>query len=364
VRRIVLAIVWTLVASGCARTAEQSNEAASATPADTAVIQSVPKGPCAWATSVPKPESTFVLDDRLYGADADGSHVRCLVDNVYAKGLSWGPAADRVLFGGLDGIRKTGARTPKRDDESAADVAISHPAGKSIIYTSPDGAHLYKVRYAGGPREDISFLKRHDEVVYHPAGTHVAVVGIGDNEGKPEYGIWQATNVGRDAKPLAIAETAKHISSLTYGNDGTLYFAADHGGRFHIHAFRQDGGGLEVLATTTQPVGNLVASPFADASRELAYREGDCDGQFRTRIIHPKAGKRDAIADARPLGWLTRDALLVVRGASACKGSGDLLVWTPDRTTLLVNAVDLGAVRTAWPAPPQPPPTQAKPPEA
>jgi hypothetical protein len=93
-----------------------------------------------------------------------------------------------------------------------------------------------KVDAFGEEPYDISFLADHDEVVYHPAGTHVATTGT---DGDGTYGVWLATNLGEEPQLLAIGEDARRIFSLGFRHDGTtLYYAAEHDDRYDVHALR------------------------------------------------------------------------------------------------------------------------------
>ena len=121
---------------------------------------------------------SFVSGGKLFVAGRQRSLARCVVRVARPAGLEWGPRADRVHFGDLR--RSDGTRVISHAGLTQS-VAWSRPTGSSIVYVSGGGRAsrglLMKLDAFGAEPSDISFLADHDEAVYHPAGTHVAVTG-------------------------------------------------------------------------------------------------------------------------------------------------------------------------------------------
>ena len=198
-------------------------------------------------------------------------------------------------------------------------------------------------------------------MTYHPAGTHLAVVGEGP--GKP-YGIWLVTNLGQKPRQLARAETARRVYSLSYAQAGFLAFAADHGDHFDVH-WLAPSGQIETAHTGPEPVDDVIASPYTDS---VAYRMGSCEGSTSTGAwVHradqtvrgPLAGR-----STEPAGWLPDGRLAILARARGCEGPGDLYLWAPDTNTfaLVAHGADRAVVRAVQPPPPPSPgaPGEAK----
>jgi hypothetical protein len=237
--------------------------------------------------------------------------------------------------------------------------AVSAPKGTAIVFIPPDHSHLMKVNTIGTGLEEISFLSRVDDVVYHPAGTHLAVVGEGPGK---SYGIWQATNLGQKPRQLARAETARRVYSLSYAENGFLAFAADHGNHFDVH-WLAPSGQLETAHSGPEPVDGVVASPFSDS---VAYRMGVCSSSTTTHawvnrqdraLGGPFAGK-----STEPVGWLPDGRLVLLARPQGCEGPADVYVWSENGSMLVAHRANRAAVRAVLPPPPPSPgaPGEAK----
>jgi hypothetical protein len=316
---------------------------------------------CVGLRDLRSPQLSFVTGDELFVARRSASTARCVLDVPGTADVEWGPEGDRLHFRDLR--RYDGEQIVTVEDE-AQSIAWSRPTGTSLVYVS-DG-RLMKVDAFGEEPAEISFLANHDEVVYHPAGTHVAVTGTADDG---TYGVWLATNVGEDAQLLAIGEDARRIFSMSFAHDGTtLYYAAEHDDRYDVHSLRlalQDEAGairdaeLGTLDTTSSEMGNVIASEFDDDS--VAYTVGSCDDGKRTRVWAgsvTELGGELARFSTEPVGWLPNGDLLVLARASGCEGEGTLYAWRNDDTTALAANVSAAGVRAALPPPPDPPSTE------
>jgi hypothetical protein len=245
--------------------------------------------------------------------------------------------------------------TPAASQEveaGARSIEWSRPTGKSFVYISADGSHLLKRTSRGLDERNISFLRRHDQVAYHPAGTHIAVSGLSLDD-PPVYGLWLATNLGQDVRPLVRGESVNRIGSFALFHDGTVAFTADHGDHWDVHlASASDVG---TIATGPGPYGRIVASEFKAGL--FAYQEGSCDKGFKTRISGVPESLNGVVGSGStaPAGWLPDGSLLLIARPSGCAGAGDLLRWSAGHTTVIARNVTDAAVRSVAPPPPDPP---------
>jgi hypothetical protein len=309
-----------------------------------------PLGPCSWTP--PAEELTFSSAGRLYSVPPEGGSIQCLVEGVTGA-VSWGPAADRVIVGDT-------AYLPDGETLVVPRGAIwTHPTGKRIV-TIEEG-RLYKQE--GDTRTEISFLAHHDSVAYHPAGTHVLVVG---NTGDGSPGLWLATNEGQGAVLIAADEGAV-LSSPAFTGAGESLFTASHAdGLRHLHRVQPGGGGaLEavVLAESAADLGGVVASAFNQSL--VAYVEGsggECKPDSRARVVEFELPDELAGLTSMPLGWLTLERLGILAFPDGCQAPADLWIFSagmcpgaPYGATRLVTGVDSAGVRVVFPPPPPPP---------
>ena len=179
-------------------------------------IRSFPSTNCGRFGRVPRRgQVTFVKEDRLYAAAPGEVQARCIGRTNEGTHPMWGGDADRLFVATSTGARvlfDEGHRDLSPSDVSPIAFGLSRPVGESVLFTSGDKRRLYKIPAAGGDTQDISFLRRHEEVIYHPAGRHILAVGV-DRSGT--YGIFVANNEGTEANLLVLSEDAKRVFSLT-----------------------------------------------------------------------------------------------------------------------------------------------------
>lgn len=302
---------------------------------------------------------TFVLSGELFVARRNGHVARCVLEVPAPLDVDWGPKGDRVLFGDLRRYEGDGVVSL---DDMAESVAWSRPTGRAIVYVSE--GRLMKVDAFGDQPVDISFLADHDEVVYHPAGTHVAVTGTSEDG---TYGLWLATNVGEEPQLLAIGEDALRIFALSFAHDGTtMYYAAEHEDHYDVHSLRlalRDAEGairdadLGTLDSATTEMADVVVSEFV--ADNVAYTVGSCEEGKTTRVwvdgdVTELEGELAGLS-TEPLGWMPNGELLVLARGSGCEGDGTLYAWSPDQATELITGVTAAGVRAVLPPPPDPP---------
>lgn len=355
-----------LVLGGCT-----SDGDGTTTPPEEPAISSLPTECGPFGRPPTSAEVTFLIGNRLYAAPPDGSASRCIAELGEGEGLTWGGEADRVALntttGGL--VLSGGQRELLEPGEPGPLFqGLTRPTGTSLVYISAGGERLFKLPVKGGAPEDISFLARHDEVAYHPSGTSVIVVGQ-DRAGI--YGIFFATNEGKDPRLLAIGEDAIRIYSLAFSHNGrTLYYAAEHQDRYDLHSLALTSGEkvgsgeavvekrLRTLHSDQQPIDNVVVSEFSK-DPPVAYTEGDCDSGMRAFVWNGEGveivGGGELGVFSTPIGWLPDGSLSLLTRRVGCDQPGTLQIWQggvpPDP---LVGEVSQAAVRALLPPPPAP----------
>ena len=347
-----------LLAASCT----PGDEDAGVTPSPTQTVRRVGgfevEGDCSGLGKVRGAQVSFVVGGELFVARRSGTVARCILEIQSPRDLVWGPQGDRLHFGDLRRYEGDGVVSL---DDTAESISWSRPTGRAIVYIS-DG-RLMKVDAFGDQPQDISFLADHDEVVYHPAGTHIAVTGTADDG---TYGLWLATNVGKEHQLLAIGEDARRIFSLSFAHDGaTLYYAAEHEDRYDVHSLRlalKDEEGrirdaeLGTLDSAPTEMGDVVASEFT--ADFVAYSVGSCEEGKSTRVWHgavTELGGELAGLSTDPVGWLPDGQLLVLARPSGCEGDGTLYAWSDGEATRLIEGVTAAGVRAVLPPPPPPP---------
>ena len=316
-------------------------------------------------------EISFVANGNLYVASPDKTKVRCATSAEGATELEWGARADRLLFGGLDRHIDEGRAIVSSESSSISMSTWSRPTGTSIVFVKR--GRLFKVGAEESEPRDISFLARHDSVIYHPAGTHIVSTGV---EAKGDRaGIFLADNEGRKPRPLVANETARSIDSLAFSHDGnSLYFSADHGDTHDLHRLSLAPGSsagdtgqalaemeLDTVFDSTDPVTNIHLSEHDD--RSLSFRTGSCETGFRTYSTAPDGDRDDFVeldeaiygSFTEAVGWTPKGELMVLVQKSGCDGPAELWRTKPGRGLLFARGVTLASVRAELPPPPDPP---------
>jgi hypothetical protein len=239
-------------------------------------------------------------------------------------------------------------RKIKGPEKHAPFLGFSRPDSQFVLFVAQDGSVLEKVAVDASGREDISFLRRHDEAVYHPAGREIAVIGEPQDE---PYGIFIVDEEGRQSHRIVKSDIEDEFYALTYSADGnTLYYVRDLHDQFELHSIPvvTNGGAPEptTMFTSDKPFRPYV-STYSD---QIAVREGDCETGFETSII--EGGGATPVADdghSQPIGW-TSDGQLVTAVAEDLCVMGrkiDLYIGDAEERDLLVQGVYEAAVRPA-----------------
>lgn len=235
------------------------------------------------------------------------------------------------------------------------------PKGTSVVYVTGDG-RLMKRSSFGGPATDISFLERHDDVTYHPAGEHIATTGVAEDG---SYGLYLATNVGGEERLLARGEEARFITDLVFSHSGlSLYYSARHGPRDrHLHRLNM-GRDATLDTLDNSEFGFYFAVSEVEEIPPYGWSSiGDCAAGEPDRlhvrgesIELPSELKRTSL---RPVGWLPGRKLVVTSSPVSCSVAApqDIYVLShAAQPVLIAREVGLtAAVRTVLPPPPPPP---------
>lgn len=336
------------------------------TPGAVATLE--PEDDCAGLGRVPRQgQVTTIEEGQLRAYDPERFSSKCLAtvasDNPNfmsdTRPPRWSPEGDRVLIGGR-AISADGAVTKPLAAGSDLSAEWSRPTGTSVVSVASDGRLLKQSSFGGRP-EDISFLARHDDVAYHPAGLHIATSGL-TSDG--EYGLYLATNLGTEVELIARGEAARFITNLRFAEDGqSLYYTARHDPtNWHLH--RLFIGADPFLATLAKQQKDFEYAVSSFNNRLIAwFVPGDCaagePGKFK--VVGGRLGIKIP-GDLRernihPVGWL-RAGQLVVRVASpGCSAPQPGTVYVlSHEAPVVIDEENYGEVSVRVRRPPPPPP--------
>jgi hypothetical protein len=296
---------------------------------------------------------------------ADGS---CLLELASVpKRLQWSPDGQRVLLDS-DRIASASGVVSSGFVASNADVDWSAPNGSSLVGATSKG-ELAKRSAKDAKRTDISFLLRHDESAYHPAGKAIVSIGTDSEEVglAPVLGIWLADNLGQGRRLLVRDETAAKISEPAFDASGTaLYFLADHSSITHVHFYVPSEQTLSQAWQGPGPMSSLTLSPIDDGA--WAAVQGTCGLVTPGLVVAFENGAEEELdpvvnlstrpelrgaAINEPMGWLP-DKTLLVLSRPACGQPGTLWTFRPDGSATEIAATKIAeGVSTAAARPTQ-----------
>lgn len=365
---ISLVLALLLLSVSCSQAEDSASEPRSGSPTTASTLAApgvdapVPVAGCDGIGPVPDGgEMTWVANGRLFAA-TPGGRSRCLLGVPEGGQPVWGAKGDRVL------VAPAGARVGEETVRLSLGEGVpswSRPTGTSVLVLEDGG--LRKVALAGGAGQDVSFLFRHQEAVYHPGGRFIYSVG----EDEPgNYGIFLATNQGKERRAVAQSESARRIHGLAFSLD-TLFFVAEHpferaGNRNHLHWRTQDPEPpLFTLPLPDGHVDKLIVSPV-DAGK-VAVQMGECPAGRSVLAGDPTTDPADEFnrshsrlpavdvgaADTEVVGWLP-GGRLVVLGRPGCGQPGILWVVPQDSggapsPERIADGVEAAAVRELIP---------------
>lgn len=341
--------------------------------ANAAVKRTIGKGA---ACAVGKPsvggEITFVRGDRLIGIDTAAANPseRCLATlpgslaGAGSRLTRWSPPATQALLGGGSVVTAEGTVKASGFLATNADVEWSYPTGKRLMAATAKG-ELVKRDVANGMRTDISYLAKHTDAAYHPAGKYVVSVGE-DQDGNS--GIFASSNSGGVFNALVNNETAERVWSPQFTGDGrNLLFLAKHDetvdaktqAAYHVHNLAIAESDLSIALDATEPLDHLLVDPFR---RQFAVQVGGCAPGNRVRVISLSGDRNVEIPGSEsvtmtPIGWLPDAGLLIATSksissaANSC-GPGSLVslsVWSNGALAPLVDNVYSPSVRAIRP---------------
>lgn len=319
---------------------------------------------------------TFLREGRLIGVSPNGLRRTCLADlssELLSGGSfqSWNAPGDRLILG-ANLIGADAAIDPLPPKWHASEW--SRPTGASLIRITREG-RLEKRSLEDGSVTDISFLARHDDVAYHPAGTHLAVSGEAEDG---SYGVYITTNVGTEPQLLARGEESRYVDQLVFSEGGrSLYFVADHGTNVHLHRLslnppsEGDTGTVQEVEFDTlsvaDSISDLVVAPFTPPDAIAWTENGDCAGGRPSRLRSEGTG---TIAEPHipadlmdrsivPIAFLPSLRLVVHARSTGCSTAqpGDIYVLGRSGAPTLIEEQEVAAasVRLAHGPPPPPP---------
>ena len=376
-RRIAGLVLVTLLVTACTPAAEEAppqDAIASLDPSAQDPTPSLPPTPapartleanlgCDGLGRVPSGDQiTFVRGNRLLGVSPDGSAEKCLADLSSSaigdgtEAVSWNAPGDRVIVSDR-AISRDLATTRALTGVSTRAPVWSRPTGTSVVWISEDG-RLMKRSSFGGKATDISFLGRHDDVTYHPAGTHIVTTGLADDG---SYGLYLATNIGTDQKLLARGEQARFITNLKFGSRH-LFYTARHGPQnWHLHSLTI--GKDAFLSTIAKGSSDFIyaVSEFDTFDPAAWSVPGDCGtgepDKLKTNGLRLRMTDALKESSLQPVGWLVSSELVVASKRPGCGDAPrDLYVLSHRKDPVLIAEGIEGSVALRQPPPPTPPP--------
>jgi hypothetical protein len=308
-------------------------------------------------------EITFARGTLLFGVSPEGDGLRCITAVSGANPFFWVPDGSAVVdvgFTAAEIVSEAGRDVISGPDESPRFHGFSRPTGASALFTSITGKLLAKTSLSTGKTADISFLRRHDEVTFHPGGGQIAVTGETE-EGV--YGVFVATSEGEDFHLVVPSRDEDEFYGAAFSSDGsTLYYVDDQHSSFEVRAVDlaelQEGIVVpksRLLLEEKVPM-SIMPSPFAEDL--LAYRLGTCDDGFTTGILDgdDQRAVGRGLRETQPIGWLPDGRLVIAATRDLCNPQRELDLYVVDGDTveLLVEDVAYAGVRAALPDAPRP----------
>lgn len=319
------------------------------------LLAALPEGPCTYADAPAGGEITFFSGDRLYGATADGSLARCLlqIESTQRGIVKWSPVANRAVLAQATVFDVNGAR-PNGYDPFNIRVQWEYPVGDSLIAPSSSSYSLVR-RSATEPnkRSDPTFLGITAFAVSHPSGQ--ALIGAGITRDRVE-GVFAADLDGTDLRPLALAGDDLAFLDLAADPTGrSVLVLSSSGDAVRLH--RIDLANLQIVEIVSQPTPMQLITP-SPAGDAVAWRAGLCNSMTGTWLGGGSTGPA-LIGQGTPLqtrsvapvGWLDAGRLVLAARTFGCDGPAEVWVWNlaEGSATLLARGVEHPAVRVVQP---------------
>jgi hypothetical protein len=349
---LIAILVALVLGAACSQDSTPSDpaESPSATP-----ISEFPKDCDQQIPPTDETQISFTKGGSLYISDITGQTVRCVAAELpQSDRFTWSPdgtTAGVDNFGTVTTIGRLGGETVTGPGTNPLFQGFSEPEGNDLLFISAEGAKLEEVEIASGKRTDISFLRRHDEAVYHPSGGAIAVMGaLKGTPSKTDYGIYLVNDRGEDLRTLVKTRNEDNFYAMDFSPDGdTLYYVADLHDRWQLRSVPTDEGENPeetILSTVREPILPIVSR----VSDDIAYREGSCDTGFTTSVLLEDSFTQiSEDGDSQPIGWTNEGELVTGLTEDLCDPAWvmDLYVGGITDRDLLVEDVDEAAVRPA-----------------
>lgn len=297
---------------------------------------------------------TFVVGSRLYGIGSTDA-VECLADlqGRTPTWISWSPDGDEVLVGPDTLLRADGTFTSTGYFADNTNVRWSAPTGKALIAPkATTGQLIWRNAHDNAQRIDVSFADEIAAAAYHPAGKHIAAVGVGRDGLGP--GLFVATNRGGNPQRFGQIETDGTFTDVAFDMSGdSLVFVHQHAdGSSELHRYHFLTGALDPLAEMPDVTPtDLTVSPVDEG--DMAWTQTYSTVNSRAYVLVNGATSAVTIAPlaeqlTEPVGWLPGHMLLVKSQspASAVGSPFSLWEWTPTGMTYVIDGVTAAATRT------------------
>ena len=320
------------------------------------LLTALPQAGCVFADPPGGGEITFVVGDRLFGVQPDGTGARCLVTIApdMRGEVDWSPDARRAVIGAARLFDAAGHRATGFDPANQR-VQWEYPDGLGLL--GPTATNNTLVRREAGnveARTEVTFLAQTLYAVSHPAGQGIVASG---SDLRGVSGVFFADPVGDDARPLATTGDGTQIPEVAVDAGGdAVYAIVGSGSTFSVERIALADLTVLEMSSEASPAGRLTVGP---AAGNVAWRVGLCNSVTELRVRDTRSGSTRSVDPATPLvglslapvGFLDGVRLVLTARPLGCDGPADLWIWNllDGSTTLLVKNVEFGSVRLPFP---------------
>lgn len=331
--------------------APTTTAAPSSDPSDP-LLAVLPDGECAYADPLPGGEITFVAIDRLDGVAPEGTSARCLSTiNGSQRGIvRWSARGQRALLNSATTFDEAGRRDNGYVPENVR-VRWMQPAGDALIAPTASNRTLVRREADTAARSEVTFLAQTDVAISHPAGGSLIGAGTAFDGMR---GIFVASDLGTNPRTIVRIDSEDvKITELAMDAGGTtLYFVSAGVSSFQLHRLTFPELAMIDVSTEQSPISEVVTGPVTGA---VSWRVGLCNSVTRVRVLDDRIaepvdvgeGTPLATLSLTPLGWLDANRLVVAARPLGCDGPADVWVWNrlDNSATLVVKSIEFPAVR-------------------
>jgi len=316
------------------------------------LLAALPEGECAYADPLPGGELTFVVAERLYGVAPEGTSARCLstINGSQRGVVRWSPRGERALLNNGTTFDANGRRDNGYLPENSR-VRWVQPTANALIAPTTSSRTLVRRDALTAQRSEVTFLAQTDIAISHPAGGSLIGAGVAFDG---THGIYVASDLGTNPRPILRVESADvSVTELAMDASGeALFFVSSGTSTFELHRLAFPTLAMMDVTSEQAPISELVTGPVAGAT---AWRVGLCNSVTQVRVLDERIaepvdvgeGTPIAALSLSPLGWLDANRLVVAARPLGCDGPADVWIWNrlDNAATLVVKAVEFPAVR-------------------